>query len=202
MTVTLTKISKTQNDLLNAFAKLWAETGKNLVAAAIAFKACVDAGCDMSKYGKIGPRLLQIAAGNLAVPTSATRLLVIPEKAIAALVTLPFDAQTDLWNNGASILRGDRAQTIQLDEIRPNEAARLVDALGGKGRVLTPAEQKSRLVPRPPRRRDQEVKLRMTYEEVSAATLAAHKAKKPLARYLGDLIRKDTGEMMPPRRGG
>lgn len=183
MTVVMLPKTQEQSDLLALFADCLNRTQQNIEELAHAYKACVDAGIDMSRYGaSLGARLMRIAEGKL-LPTAAPKLLALPDATIAALSSLAKVEQKRLWDEGAEIWRDNRAQKVPLEGVRAAEARRLIDATGGRARLLTPEEQAARQAPAIPRH-DKLVELRFTPDEYEAVSRKAHKEQQSVAHYI------------------
>lgn len=192
MTVMMPPKTAEQSELLGNFARLLERTQENMVDLAGAYKECVDAGIDMSRYGaSLGMRLLKIADGSL-VPKTTAKVLALPDATVRALATLSRIDQDSLWEEGVEVWRDDRVQRVTVDELHAGEARRLVDVIDGKGRLLSPLEQKERIKPAITKR-DQIVKVRLTYEERVAAMAWAHRQGKSLEVLVREMIRAEAG---------
>lgn len=192
MTVTMLPKTQEQSGLLAKFAICLERTHDDMVSLAHAYKACIDAGIDMSRYGaSLGMRLLKIAEGVL-VPKTTAKVLALPDATVKALASLSRAEQDRLWEDGVGIWRDGRVQRITIDDVRSGEARRMVDVIDGKGRLLSPLEQKERMSPAVTKR-DQIVKVRLTYEERVAAGAWAHQKGKTLETLIRDMIRTEAG---------
>lgn len=190
MTVTMLPNTIERTKLLAKFADLLERTQSDMIDLAHAYKACVDAGVDMSRYGKsLGMRLLKIADGAL-VPKTTAKVLALPDATVRALASLPRSVQDELWEHGVEIWRDDQPKRITVDDLRSAEARRLVDVCAGKGRLLSPLEQKERMTPAVVKR-DQVLSVRLTYEEARDARAWAHKKGKSLETLIREMIRNE-----------
>lgn len=182
MTAMTTIRTQIQNDLLGEFLRALEQAKQDIVKLATAYKACVDSGMDMSRYGKgLGFRLLKIAEGKL-LPEVHDKLLG-NDAMVASLVTLPAEVQQTLLTHGVAVRRNDKDVVVPIEDVRPSEAKQLVDVIAGRGRLLTPAEQAARRAPIAPRH-DKLVELRFTPEEYKLVQYEANKAHKSVTHYL------------------
>jgi hypothetical protein len=193
MTVIQSETSIRQNDLLAKFTKALQMTKESVTELALAYKACVDAEIDMSRYGRsMGIRLMAVAEGRL-MPLDAPRLMALPNALVNGLSFLPKAQQADLLENGVVIWRNGQARKVALEDVKDAEAKRLIDVAGDRGRILTPEEQETRATPAIPKR-DQIIEVRLTYEERVSASTLAHSLGKSVPVMLRDMLREASKE--------
>lgn len=183
MALKLSREHQEQNQLLGDFLSALQKIQDDIVHLAQAYKACVDANMDMSRYvsKRLGFRLTKIAEGKL-LPEAHERLLG-NDAMVETMTLLPPMTQKKLMSEGIAVWRDEKAQVIPFDEVMPSEARRLVDATGGQARILSPEEQHLRAVPRPPRH-DKILDIRFQPDEYEQVVLAARKAGLSPAFYI------------------
>ena len=183
MKLVISDKTKHQNDLLGNFLAALDNAKTSIATLAISYEACIKSGMDMSRYvsKSLGMRLLSLAEGRL-LPAAYDRLLG-NDAMTRTMIALPLDTQKSLLADGVPIWRDGKAQTLPAEEIRANEARKLLDVTGGKARLLTPDEQAARLEPVMPRQ-DKLVELRLRPEEYEALAISAHKAKQSIVGYI------------------
>jgi hypothetical protein len=190
MTVKASEMTTRQTKLLGEFIKALQAIKERVLGLALAYKACVDGGIDMSPEAlkhlgvtrKLLKRLDKLASGRLVEEASSV-LLQMPDAMIETLAQLPKDVQRDLLKNGVPLLRDDRAIVVAVDELHNGEARQIVDRTGGRARLLTPDEQRERQEPIKPRK-DKLVQLRFTPAEYAELARKAHKAGHSVEHYL------------------
>jgi hypothetical protein len=183
MTVQMSDHTKLQNDLLSAFLAAQEAVKEDIAKLARAYKGCIDAGIDMSRYVTkgLGARLLSLAEGRLLLPAYERTLG--NDALFQSIVLLPLETQEKLLAEGAHVVRDNTRIVAPLEEVRPSEARRLVDNTGGRPRLLDWDEQEARLVPSTPRH-DQLIEMRFTPEEYQQIAHEARKAGQAVVHYL------------------
>jgi hypothetical protein len=190
MTVKMSEQTALQTDLFGAFLKAIQATKDSIIGAARAYRACVDAGVDMSPQAlkhagvsrKLINRLDKLSSGALIEETS-TVLLAMPDAMVNTLASLPKDVQKDLLANGVPLVRAGKTLIVSVEDVQNTEAKRIVDSTGGRARLLTPEEQAERQEPVKPRS-DKMVELRFTPAEFATLAHKAHKAGHSVEHYL------------------
>jgi len=190
MTVITSQLTEEHSKLLGAFLEAQKNAVNAITEYANAYKACTDAGMDMGEYvdKDVEFRLLKIAEGKL-VPKKMVALLALPSIAIERLATLPKADQEKAWNEGVPVWRNDKPQTLALHDINPQEFRRAIDTTGGRGRFVAPHEQQMRAEPRQPPKRDQEVLIRLSYDERNAMGTLAQKKGVSIPAMIKLLVR-------------
>lgn len=190
MTVIMSDETREQNDLLSKFVACLHQTQQNIEELARLYKLCVDAEIDMRRHVDAGTglRLLRIAEGKL-LPMPAARLMALPQATVEALATLPKEEQKALLEGGASVWRNGEVKIVSVDDLKSAEARRLVDAAGGRGRLVSPIEQRDRCEP-VPSKRDQVIEVRLTYPERLEAHRLAHARGVSVPTLFRNLLRE------------
>lgn len=183
MQLVVSPATKQQNDLLGAFLRQLEGAKRNMQELASSYKACVDAGIDLSRYvsRSMAFRLIELANGKLH-PEVSNRLLANDTMTIV-MTMLPIDMQATLLERGVEVSRKGEATTVPIDDVRPGEARRLLDVTGGRPRLLSAKEQAARQAPIP-RRADKQETIRFTPEEYYVLEQAAKKAQRSIPHYI------------------
>jgi hypothetical protein len=105
-------------------------TVEGIIELAALYKERVDAGCDMSRYGRsLGLRLLLIAEGKL-LPKPISMLAAPLDTVIARIATLPKDVQQKLWDDGLPVLRDNgKVETVALRDLSAAEVRRAIEVV-------------------------------------------------------------------------
>jgi len=186
MTVKQSPENQLQTNLLAEFIAAINEAKRSIVKTAHAYKACVDAGIDMSRYGKgLGFRLIKIAEGKL-LPEAHDKLLG-NDAMVEALATLPTATQKQLLDEGVSVWRG-KPEVVSVEDVRPSEARRLVDPV--TRRLLSPQEQGARQTVVPVARHDMPITINLSREDYNELASQAKRARlSPGAYILAELVK-------------
>jgi hypothetical protein len=180
-----------QNQLLKAFHKAAHEVDVSLEKLALAFKACIDAGLDMSMHCEpsLAFRLSRIASGKLYAPTKLG-LMLLEDRVVEALSTMTKAEQITLWEQGVKVVRREKTITIKPIDLRASEAYRVIDTTNGKGRVISVEEQMERAAPLPtPQKRDHIIATRFSYEEYKEILDYARREGKAPQDFVAGLVR-------------
>jgi hypothetical protein len=181
-----------QRKRLEEFLRRREEAQASLLELARSYHECIKAKVDMREHVEacMHVRLMALAENKLA-PRPITALLALPDAAVKSLASLPKTQQERLWNDGVAIWRQGAATTVALTNLTAHEARRMVDITNGKGRMLTPEEQATRIaVAQHPPARDQVVEIRLTYEERMQAHKLAQKRGRSVPTLMRDLLRE------------
>lgn len=189
MSVKLTPKTKNENKVLREFLAAHEDAKRSITRLANAYKACVDAGIDMSRYVSkaLAFRLQNIAAGRL-LPEAHEKTLG-NDAAVATLVMLSREQQKSIVLEGVKVWRDGKEVFVPLEDLRPSEARKIIDVTGGKARLLSAPEQAERQTPPRPRH-DKIVQLRLTPEQFEALYRAAKKVGQSPQGFVIDQLYK------------
>lgn len=202
MAVKQSQINKKQNDVLAAFVAALHETQRSIGELALRYKACIDAGCDMSRFEAseghgFGMRLLKVAEGKL-LPRPMTILAQANTNVIHALCTLPMPEQQRLLDGGLPVRRKGKTHLVPLCDVTRAQVKQAIDVVGGRGRILTPDEQTERTA-KPAPKKDMLVSsdtMRLEPFEIEQIRKKADKAGRSFGLFLKSHL-YETGVLAP-----
>lgn len=187
------KLTPNQSKLLAAFDEAMKGAGKSTQAAADKYWECVNAGIDMSKRctPAMAYRFKLMATGKL-LDRHPLEFMSLDDKTLDALSRLSKPEQQKAWKEGAPVLRAGRVAVVPLSNVRPSEAAQIVDATRGVGRLRTPKEMMMRAKAKKKiQMKDHSTLIHWTYEEFRLIKRRADSQGKTIPAYIKSTVMAD-----------
>jgi hypothetical protein len=178
--------------LVRTFLAEWGKVKESSVAAARAYKACIDAGINMLPYvnnGSLHEKLLFIASGNL-IPISQTEILLLPSYSVKALASLPHEEQRRVISDGIDIIRKDGVEKVPFARLNAGEVRNVINIKGGQGRVLSPAEQALKQKPIQTDR-GHTIRVRLSYRDVEMIMAKAAEWNKSIDAIVREALQRN-----------
>jgi len=183
------ELTPAQTNTLNTFIRSWGTLKESTLAAARAYKDCIDAGIDMRQYIRsksLHEKLLVMASGNL-IPLKESEILFLPSYSVCALASLPREEQRAVLAEGIKLNRRGKVEQVPFARLSSAEVRSVIDIGGGQGRILSPEEQEAREIA--PTRKGHVIEIRLNYTEAKAMLALAEQNGTSPEAIIRELLR-------------